>query len=116
MSSLPPMSARGVLVCFVVLGACGGTSQACIDGSQVWAAADIVCVRGDLIVEGRRPDELVLRPGRTDLIELEYDASALLRESPVNLPATAMSVRVPAGRPAPKFCKGTNPLAAEALA
>lgn len=62
------------------------------------------------------PIGLVLRPGRTDLIELEYDASALLRESPVNLPATAMSVRVPAGRPAPKFGKGTNPLAAEALA
>lgn len=74
------MSARGVLVCLVVLGACGGTSQACIDGSQVWAAADIVCVRGDLIVEGRQLDELV---ALADIEQIE--GSLLVHDNPALL-------------------------------
>lgn len=65
--------ARGAL-CLSVLGACKAPEQDCIVGTQVWEAqtSDVACVLGDLLVEGRRTEDLAI------LAQVEYIEGALV--------------------------------------
>ena len=59
--------------------ACGDDEPRCIDGETLWSAppAELVCIRGDLVVSGRHPDEL----GVFAQVE-EIEGSLVVHENP----------------------------------
>jgi hypothetical protein len=73
------MLARGAIACLSALAACSPSTRDCVEGSQVWdtEASDVVCVRGDLIVEGRSAKEVAI------LAEIEdIEGSLVIHDNP----------------------------------
>lgn len=73
------MLARGAIACLSALAACRASTEDCVAGSQVWDAppSDVVCVRGDLIVESRSAKELAILAGIEDI-----EGSLVIHDNP----------------------------------